>query len=328
MMTSEGEALAVGLEEAPGRAIRLANRRRQGRAQTLAISDLKRQVSSPSTSRLAIPSVATDDAPYEDWEGYYERACAAIDHCRYRLAISLFIRVVNGNENNANAWFRLGFAYGELRRRESAIKCFDRVIQLNPEWSEAWSNRGWNRFRLRDYQGAILDFLKAVEVNPGSAPGWSNLGRAYVHLRQSASVVDAFEKACELDPNNELYAYELAKALSKSGDRERARQQFKRACELNPVFVRAWLQLAIRARHASDWPHDIQKEPRISPVITASSAPLPNLGRILRLENPILDRKAARAQERMLRAWRMVQNPVAWILIFVLAAVLYILLGK
>lgn len=323
MRRDEGDALAVGLEEAPGRAVRLANELQRRRAAVRYRSPLP-----PEPARAYDPVTASGaDVPDDEglgWRRYFDRACGCLDRSQYHLSITLLIRVVNRNEGHFDAWYRLGFAYGELKRHQRAIECFDRAIALDRGSAEAWANRGWNRLQIRDYHEAIQDLLRAIELNLQTASAHANLGIAYAKLGAIDKAVEALKLACFKEPDNEYHHYRLARVASKSGDRILALESFRRACELNPLFALAWLHLAVRARHASDWPRSAS----LCHAEFEVDAGAWNMGKIIHRENPLADMRDAKRQERLARAWAAVQNPVAWILIFVVVALLYILLGN
>ncbi len=97
------------------------------------------------------------------------------------------------------------------------------------------------------------------------------------------------------------------------------------------MFVPAWLMLSIRMRSINDWP-DFS-----SPTLSAEHLPLnspsnpaewPNLGRILTRSGNEMATPPSPDQRLTSRLWSILQNPVAWILILILAALLYTLLGN
>ena len=64
------------------------------------------------------------------------------------------------------------------------------------------------------------------------------------------------------------------------------------------------------------------------PTDSIDEPPPVNMGRILKRENPIPVIQDARSHSPQINLWIAIQNPVAWIFIFILAALLYILLGN
>ena len=242
--------------------------------------------------------------------------------------MALLIRVVRRVDDHAMAWYRLGFAYGELGRYRQAIECYEKVIRLAPDWSEAWANRGWNRIRRNDDQGAIEDLIRAVEIDANSSAAWSHLGLAQSRVGRFDKAAESYERAVAVDPNNEFLCFGLAKCLATTGDNAGALRWLKRACELNPLFLRAWIALALRAPKKKDWPRHTRSRSVPPKPEAPSLSSLPNIGRVLMRETRPLNTTAPISKDRLNRLWEFVQNPVSWILVFVLAALLYTLLGN
>lgn len=322
MRLPESDALAVELDESPARLNKLSKRRQEKRANAAVLSVF-------STGEVHEEN-ASAKAPFEPdshfdghWQAFYERASACIDRGQYHLAVSLLTRVVQQNEDHVEAWHRLGFSYGELGRTDRAIECFTRVTKLDPLRAEAWSNLGWNRLRRRDPHRAIQDLLRAIEIEPESENAWSTLGLAYTRLRQFDKAAAAYERACLANSNNEAFSLSLGTCLAKIGDRRGAIHCFRRACEINPMYLHSWFELLTRTANPRDWPR--RSEVCASPL--SANQPLPNMGRIVRRENPVAAKREATAQDRVNKLWALAQNPVTWIIVFILAALVYTLLG-
>ena len=324
MREPESDAMAVGLDEAPARPNRLATRRQERRSLASALSTFTTGEVFGSQLKSDVTPFGPDVQVDGHWQSYYERACAYIDRGQYHLSVALLTRVVQQSEDHVEAWHRLGFSYGELGRTDRAIECFDRVIRLDPNRSEAWCNLGWNRLRRHDVHRAILDLLRAAEIDPESKNAWSTLGLAYRQLRKFDKAAEAYERACQASPNNEAFCLSWGICLAKSGDRGGAIRSFRRACEINRTFARAWFELLIRTTNPRDWP----KRATVATTQALSNQMLPNMGTVLRRDNPVTAKREASAQERVNRIWVLVQNPVTWIVVFILAGLVYTLLGS
>jgi len=258
----------------------------------------------------------------------FERASKCVESGNFQLAIPLLNRVVNGDSDHAEAWHKLGFAFGELGRRDLAIQCFDKAILLRPDWGEAWNNRGWYAFKKHDYRVAIENFERALEINPNSGGCWSNLGLALTRTNQMDEATRAFEMATRSDPQCEVHWFNHAKLQAKTGNRKGAVNGFKRACELRPTYVKAWIRLAFIVRDRSEWPRTSQRiaSEAGNPGVVVFEPP--NFGRVLERENYSVTEKPPASKEKWAKSMTVIQNPVAWILVLVLASLLYILLGK
>ena len=328
MTHGETDALAIGVDEAPGRKLRLAKLRQQKRAGLLEDSGMPDGDLVTTQELTGASAEDTEPAGPSDWQRYFERACAYSDEGKYHLAVALLNRVVRRSDDNTEAFHRLGYAYGELRRHKLAIQCFNKVVQLSPGWSEGYSNRGWNHLRLNENAAAIEDLLRAVDINPNLATAWANLGQAYLNTGRMDKAISAFENATQCVELNESFCYELARCLERNGDRKESDRYYCRACEINPHFLRAWIKLIFRLKVTTCWPGRKPELHKLSPVLRHESARLPNMARIVKRENRVAADRAARTQERLESLWAFAQNPVSWILILILSALFYIALGN
>ncbi|MDR3688794.1 MAG: tetratricopeptide repeat protein [Fimbriimonas sp.] len=322
---TECEAVGYGLEESPGRWVRLA-RRRESSHPTPSSTPLPSPVD-PASKEPAVAEVRFDpDQMKVEWHRIYERAESYLSARRYHLAVRLLKHVVHRVPDHAEAWHKLGFAYGELGQWGESIDCFNKVLTLNPTWAEAWHDRGWSRLKSRRSAAAIQDFKRAVQLDPNFVFAWQSLGVALRSSGQFATAASAFRRACSLDVQNEFAWREWATCSSLAGDRDSAIHGWMKVCALSPMNVSARLallrhrQLGGHLRQSIDSSHTpklVRPEPRAF-----------NLGKILPREHRLTDMRSQARQARLQRTWEAVQNPVAWIMVLFLAALLYVLLGK
>jgi len=324
----EGDALAVGLNESPRRAWKKSLRRFERRLTDPLPQSADQQLDPKPDGTTALFVETEPDQSQVDWHRLFERGCDDIEQGKHHMGVALLTRVVHRVPGNAEAWHKLGFAYGELGRSSQAIECFDRVIALQPRWAEAWNNRGWNKLQNKQVGLAVVDFTTSLSIDPTNAGPWSNLAQAYKRSKQIQSASDAYRMACKYDELNESYWFDWAKCQVKLGNPQGAISGFRRACILNPGFVASWFQLICLTRDANDWPHsdELAKPRQVSRVMAPTE--LPNMGKVLPREHHFVSRRAEDSQARWQKAWLMIQNPVSWIIVLIFAALLYVLLGK
>ena len=322
MSPRNGDALAFGLEDAP------AKESRRNR-----LLQLKRQLSHPTveTGPLASTSLSSANlqsadpdsiSPQNLSQRYYERAVAFMDRGQFQSAASLLTRVVRETDSHVEALFRLGYAYGELKRHDRAIDCFTKVIELMPDRAEAWTNRGWQRYQKRDSPGAINDLIHAVTLNPHSEPAWVMLGLTYTRIQNLEKAVEAFRQALLEDSSNESNCLRFARLLRRAGHREEATVWFARASEVNPLNLEARIRLVFRK------PKESVKTIPSEKKLTPAEPSLPNLGKVVENVPSMASRAKLTPQDRLIQIWRALQNPVTWIFIFIFGAIIYVLLGN
>ena len=324
----EGDALAFGLEEAPRKLSLLTRKRRELRLARFDEKAFANHKESSPRKKTEIHVDALPDLSNRDWHRMIERGSDFIDKGKFHFGISVLLRVVNRVPKNAEAWHKLGFAYGQLGRRDEAINCFDKVLSIDSRNREAWSNRGWNYLKKKMISEAIRDFKHALSIDPRSAQTWSNLGQAYLKSKDSRKAVEAFKMACSFDEFNEVHWYNLGLSQSRSGDRKNAIKSFGQACSINPAYFAGWLQLGLRVRSFKDWPKRRQSKGGSLAIQDQTDISVPNVGTVLSSDRYWVSKRPDLTQARLQATWELVQNPVAWIVVLVFASLLYILLGK
>ncbi|HKY27119.1 MAG TPA: tetratricopeptide repeat protein, partial [Pyrinomonadaceae bacterium] len=67
------------------------------------------------------------------------------------------------------AHYRLGVAYGHLRRHNEALECFRRAISLRPDYTDAHMNLGVVYLLLNKRAEAIEQYRKLQDLNASVA---------------------------------------------------------------------------------------------------------------------------------------------------------------
>lgn len=114
-----------------------------------------------STAITPAPPRSEKRSP-EDSPGYwYDRGGLQSAYGAYGAATRSFRKAITMAPRNADAYFQLGVAYGELRQFEAAVKAMTRAIDLDTDQSAYYYGRG--RVYLLAGQGdlAMRDFMEA-----------------------------------------------------------------------------------------------------------------------------------------------------------------------
>ena len=61
--------------------------------------------------------------------------------------------------DDAEAWFNMGFQLGEKGDTKNAMECYDRAIEIDPNLARAWLNKGV----LYDNQGDAENAMKCKD---------------------------------------------------------------------------------------------------------------------------------------------------------------------
>jgi len=107
-------------------------------------------------------------------------------------------------KENADAYHKGGYTYGEKGEYEKAIADYNKAIELNPNDADAYYNRGCTYGETGEYEKAIADFDKVIQLNPSDAGAYYNRGLAYKEKGDLRRAASDLEKCIGLPSDPEL----------------------------------------------------------------------------------------------------------------------------
>lgn len=157
---------------------------------------------------------------------------------RFDSAEKSLRRSVALDENNADAWSRLGsvlrrmnqpaasenayeraleldaenptilnnFAYSLAefdRKPEKALALVNRALELEPDNGAYMDTKGWVFFRMKDYNGALEYIQRSVDAGDAGAEVYEHLGDVHGARGEAAAARAAYEQALVLSPTEE-----------------------------------------------------------------------------------------------------------------------------
>ena len=151
------------------------------------------------------------------------------DENQTEMAVEAFKQAVKLDPDLAEAWFKLGVAYGLLEDAEQLSG--ERVIGESDSKAKPNSQKA--------FEHAVAAYKKWLDTNPNDDVAWFDLGRAYVKLLKFEDAEEAFRKAVKLKPNEVEYLVELGRDLIRLAKYHEALDPLKKALELDPDNARA-----------------------------------------------------------------------------------------
>jgi tetratricopeptide (TPR) repeat protein len=89
--------------------------------------------------------------------------------------INLYDMAISLEPKYSFAYYRRGYAYGQIGQYSKSLADFDTAISLNPKYPEAYNSRAVLKSdRLNDSQGALLDLNKAIAIDPKYAEAYNS----------------------------------------------------------------------------------------------------------------------------------------------------------
>jgi Flp pilus assembly protein TadD len=94
----------------------------------------------------------------------------------FGLSADAFRRLVEVENQNAEAWLGLAASYDELGRYDLADRAYDQVFKLSGRSAVLLNNRGFSYLKRGDKRRARQEFLAAKALDPGNEIVANNLG--------------------------------------------------------------------------------------------------------------------------------------------------------
>jgi tetratricopeptide (TPR) repeat protein len=151
-------------------------------------------------------------------------------------AIDVLSQAVKLNPDLAEAWFRLGIAYGLAEKRDENLATNENE---NVDDSSSVGKKVSKPNSEKAFEKAVAAYKKMVAANDDDHLSYFNLGRAYNKLNEDEDAAKALKQAVKLNPEDTEYQTELGAILIKLAQYREAIPPLKKALELDPENIRA-----------------------------------------------------------------------------------------
>jgi tetratricopeptide (TPR) repeat protein len=153
-----------------------------------------------------------------------------LDEGEIDKAIDALDQAVKLNPDLAEAWFKLGIAYGLAEKRDETIAT-EGVPSNDAKRSRPNSEKAFDK--------AVTAYKKLVDANPEDDVAYYNMGRAYNKLNKDEDAARALKQAVKIKPEDSEYQTELGAILIKLAQYQEATGPLKKALEIDPENIRA-----------------------------------------------------------------------------------------
>lgn len=153
-----------------------------------------------------------------------------LDEGEIDKAIDALDQAAKLNPDLAEAWFKLGIAYGLAEKRDETIATegvpSDETKRTKPNSEKA-------------FEKAVTAYKKLVDANPEDDVAYYNMGRAYNKLNKDEEAARALKQAVKIKPDDSEYQTELGAILIKLAQYQEAIAPLNKALEIDPDNIRA-----------------------------------------------------------------------------------------
>ena len=123
-----------------------------------------------------------------------------------KLKKSIFIK-----PENVFAHSNLGNALKDLKRYDEALASYNKAIKINPDYAFAHNNQGIVLQNLQRYDEALASYDKAIKINPDYFESYNNKGNVLKDLKRYDEALTCYEKVIKLNLD---YDYIIGKVLN------------------------------------------------------------------------------------------------------------------
>ncbi len=171
----------------------------------------------------------------------------------FKLAESLYKKVLKINNNHLETNFFLGTLYLQKKNFDQAILLLNKAIKINPNDPSFYHNLGAVYLELGEGEKALNLFEKVITLNPNHADAYYNLGNSYKILSNLPKARDSYEKSIKINPNIPKVYNNLGNVLKDLGKLSEAIQTYKTAIKIQPNHAYAYRNLGNAYKEIGDF---------------------------------------------------------------------------
>jgi tetratricopeptide (TPR) repeat protein len=183
----------------------------------------------------------------EEWvssaEGLYWKGVQLVWAEDYQKALFYFKEAVKKNQQDAEAWFYIGYCKGNLGRVNEAIDAFKQAIRIDPEFADVYYNLGVAYDQLGRWSEAVPVYKQAIQLEPDYFKAYVNLGLAYTKLGAYQEGIETLKRAIRINSNDALAYFNLGWSYEKLGRNLEAINAYKETIRINPDDADAYINL-------------------------------------------------------------------------------------
>lgn len=160
-------------------------------------------------------------------------------------SIGEYLRAIELDDSNIDAFKGLGLSYKQVGCTKGAISSFNSAKKLNPFDKTLYFEAGCCYCMDKKYSKAIIEFKKAIKLSPDYYEAHYNLALAYEMSLQNDLAIREYDNLIKKAPLFIKAHNSLASLHIKLNNYTEAAKVFRDLLKSNPEFTRAHLGIAI-----------------------------------------------------------------------------------
>jgi tetratricopeptide (TPR) repeat protein len=162
----------------------------------------------------------------------------------FETAISLILRALEQNSNEAAYYSNLGTIYHAQGRVDEAAGCYRQAVGLQPDLATAHYNLGTILQGQEKLDEAARCYEQALLLHPHLAEAHYNLGNVLQAQEKLDEAIQCYERALAIEPAKYEALHNLGNALQSQDKLEDARRCYEQVLTIAPRYAKAHYSLA------------------------------------------------------------------------------------
>jgi tetratricopeptide (TPR) repeat protein len=180
-----------------------------------------------------------------DADAYYRRGFAYFETKDYDKAISAYGEAIRLDSNYSQAYYNRALAYRLTKDNDKAISDYSEAIRLDSNDADAYYGRGLAYFEKKDYDKAISDYSETIRLDSNYAQAYYNRGLTYRKKRDNDKAISDYSEVIRLDPNDADVYYGRGLAYFEKKDYDKAISDYSETIRLDSNYAQAYYARAL-----------------------------------------------------------------------------------
>lgn len=173
--------------------------------------------------------------PADSVEAYLDRAQESFEKGDFQDAERKFIKAIEKDPHNEEAFDGLGKLYLAQKKNGEAIETYKFLTKHYPKNDGYFSKLGQSYHSQKLYDQAVEAYEQAIALSPDNANRYVNLGLVLEAKKHLEEAILNYRKAVDLENGNTHFLMVLAEALMKKDEREEAESILEKILQLEPT---------------------------------------------------------------------------------------------
>jgi tetratricopeptide (TPR) repeat protein len=182
--------------------------------------------------------------PSEKDKKRFQKAMQLHKQGESREAIRLFDKVRKSWGDDADIWYLIALAHGQLGEIKDVIRTSKKALDMNSIHFGALGTLANAQLMQGDIQGALDNYKKSMAIKPNEPTVLDSYGRALGQLGRREEAIQHFEKIIQTNQSYAPAHVSLAKAYVEGGHPEKAFDEYQVALQIDPNLAEAHVGIA------------------------------------------------------------------------------------